>query len=51
MAAACRVFGDYSATEFRRGISQIVPQNLEKFAAEKRGPARIAVDLLTYLTV
>jgi len=37
MAVECRVFGDNSAMEFRR-ISQTEPQNLAKFAAEKRGP-------------
>jgi len=38
MAVECRVFGDNSAVEFR-GISQIVPQNLAKFATENGGPA------------
>jgi len=36
-------FGDNSATEFR-GISQIAPRNLAKFAAENGGPEYYAVD-------
>ena len=35
MATECRVFGDNGALEFC-GISQTVPQNLAKFAVEKR---------------
>jgi len=37
LAAKCRAFGDNSSAEFR-GISQTVPRNLAKFAAEERGP-------------